>query len=226
MNHLRALFVVVCIALTSSSAAAQVAVALQLPDANATHRDLATGVVGVVAPHWQLLEPALSATDTAPCAAEPSCLRGLAAKARATHLLVVAVAGVGVRDAAVSVQLYDASGRVLFDDTSVVVVSDDPHHDSVAIGERLLAASSSAAVPSRTPRPLQVSTPADRGLTGAGLVGLGVVVGAGSWFGANALLTSQPQSATVAGITGLSAGVVVAAIGAGLVVFDAGHHDP
>ena len=200
--------------LASSTSSAQVAVAVTLPDANVTHRDIAASVVRVVAGRWEVLEPALSRQATVLCGLDVECLRGLAAEARASHLLIVGVAGLGLRDAAVSVRLLDASGRVLFDDAAVVSGSDDPLRSATDLGERLAATPS---VPPRLPRLVHQDTDPARGLLGAGLLGAGVVIGAGSWFGALAL---RSEPATVVGLTGIAAGVVIAAVGAGFVVAD------
>lgn len=122
MIDLKALVVVSL--LVSSTSSAQIAVALTLPDPNPTHKAIAAGVVTAVSERWELLQPALAVHDVALCAGELDCLQKLAAKQSASQLLVVAVAGLGGRDAAVSVQLYDAAGAVLFDDNAVIVGTD------------------------------------------------------------------------------------------------------
>ena len=214
MIDLRTLVVVSLLA--SSSAAAQVAVALTLPDPNPTHRDIAAGVVERVAERWELLSPALPGNAVALCVGEVTCLQQLADEHGATHLLVVGVAGLGPREAALSVQLFDDVGTALIND-SVVVEGSDPREEGRGLVARLLLLS--PVMPARVARPVRNAGARD-GVLGAGLVGAGVVVGAGSWVGASLLADSAPDAAVVAAIAGVSAGVVLAAVGTVLVVVD------
>ena len=214
MIDLRALVVVSL--LVSSSSAAQVAVALTLPDPNPTHRDIAAGVVDIVAERWELLSPALPANAVALCVGEVVCLQQLAEKHAATHLLIVGVAGLGAREAALSVQLFDDVGTVMLDH-SVVVAGETPRDEGKGLAARLLLLTRS--MPRRVAHPLR-NTDGRDGVLGASLLGVGIVVGAGSWIGASLVADSAPDAAVVAAIAGVSAGVALAAVGTVLVVVE------
>jgi len=213
VNQLHAL-VVGCVLAWSTSSSAQVAVALTLPDPDPAHRDLAAGLVGAVAERVELLAPALPLNDVVVCAGELACLKQLATKHGASHLLVVGVAGLGTREAAVSVQVLDAAGKVLLEDNAVVAGSDVPRDDGAALASKVLQ------IPSLPPRLEHPVRDIDRGngVFGASLLGAGVVVGAGSWIGGSLVADSDPDVGLITTIAGVSAGVVLAAVGTVLVI--------
>jgi hypothetical protein len=111
---------VVVVAAAALPARAQVAVVTTLPEPDPGQRDVAAGIVAVAAERWQLLSPPLDPDVTAACKTDTACMLTAARARGASHLLVVGVAGVGRRDHVVALQVLDAGGRVLFDNTAIV----------------------------------------------------------------------------------------------------------
>ena len=84
-----------------------VALAVNLPDNNAMHRDFAAGFAAVMAKRWRMLTPQLSPADTSACGAAPACLTRRARERGATQLFIVGIAALGQREFVVSIQLFD-----------------------------------------------------------------------------------------------------------------------
>lgn len=107
--------------LLAPAASAQLAVAPTFVATDAVQRHLVSAVVEPALEHWQGIAPQLLDEDLRTCPAnDVSCLRKLARKRGAAHVLVVSVAPLGPRDAVVAVQLYSVqSDTPLFEDTAV-----------------------------------------------------------------------------------------------------------
>lgn len=210
----------------AGAAQAQVAVAVTLPESNPTLRDVAGGVVDVVDDEWQMLSPQLDPVDVAVCKADAPCLQQIANARHASHLLVVGVAGLGVRDYVVSVQLFDASGKKLVDENTLQTASPTPASDGKLIGEKLLQVPS---VPKQAaPAPLAAALPkpaSTLAVTGVSLLGASAGVATVGTV-AFLFLAVDPQSANDRGALDVSAlataGVVsgLAVAGAACVVVD------
>ena len=124
--RIAALMMLAGIAIGSPSSRAQVAVAVTFPDQNPTHRDLAAGIVEQLGKHWDFLAPPLAADDLALCRADVACLRPLASSHGASHLLLIGIAGLDAREAAVTARVIGPTGQSLFEETVVVVGSAAP----------------------------------------------------------------------------------------------------
>lgn len=228
------LVVALCAICGSSTLRAQVAVAVTIADKNPTLRDVAAGVVDVVDDGWLMLRPQLAPTEVAACRVAAPCLQAAAKASHASHLLVIGIASVGVRDYVVSLQLYDDQGKKLVDENAVKTASGDPFADGRSLAGVLVvvpgmpaAASSSAS--SASPSPLSSAAPSSSssllGIAGVGLVGGGVVVGflgAATFLG----LGASPDSGysrdrlVPASALAVSGGVALAVAGAVCVVVD------
>lgn len=186
--------------LLSGAARAQLAVVPTYAINDAAQRHVVSAVVEPALDRWQALSPQLLPDDLRACPAnDVECLRALARKRGASHLLVVAVAPLGPRDAVVAVQLYaTSSDHALFEDTVVQAGdaggADDGRANTRALAERLVATSGP---PPATPAPVAPPTAETSsgelgalGLGGVGAVGVGAV-GAGL----TALLAAQQFTA-------------------------------
>lgn len=219
-----AVLVVVCAAFASSVSHAQVAVAVVIPEANPTLHDVAAGVIDVVDDHWQMLRPQLEPNDVAACNADAGCLQLLASAHHASHLVVVGVAGLGVRDYVVSVQLYDRSGKKLVDENTVKTASASPLDDGRSLAGSLMRAPQMPAMAETKATTLDAG-PSLLSLTGAGLVGVGVVVGfasASAFLGLSAERAAgyDREGLVTGSVVFASAAVGLAAAGAACVIVD------
>lgn len=215
-------------ALTTTSARAQVAVAVTIAEEDASQRDLAAKVVSVAHKRWSMLHPQLTSAQTKTCAAGDSeCLRNLAAQANATFLLVVGVAPLGVRDRVVAVQLFDVKEPTpLFEESVVQSGLNEDYVDVKRLAANLVG---TRGPPAYVPPPPLVHTapePADE--TGALTVGGFVLVGAGVLTAGASALTAvgleadkQQQAASQVLAVGIAAGGVITAIGTMAFVVDA-----
>ncbi len=199
------------------SARAQVAVAVTLPDNNPAHREVAAGLVEAVDDVWLMLEPQLDPVDVAVCQTESACLLGHALARHASHLLVIGVAGLGVRDYVVSVQLYDAHGTKLVDENSVESASPNPADVGAALAVKLLPWA--GVPPARALVPPPPPGPSALGLTGMALVAGSGVVGVGLTIAAVSVKPSVALQTSV--VVGSALAVVLGAAGAACVVVDA-----
>ncbi len=213
--------------LSSSTARAQVAVAVTIPDSNPTLRDVAAGVIDVVDDEWLMLQPQLDPVDVAVCKADATCLQQAAAARQASHLLVVGVAGLGTRDYVVSLQLYDASGKKLVDENTVETATAAPQNDGRALAAKLLQVPGMArqAPTTAAPTPAVGTAPSTLALAGVGLIGAGVVVVVGTAIaslGAAVDPASAPDRAGIstAAVIATGAAIGLAVAGATCVVVD------
>lgn len=222
-----AVVVVAALALGAAPAAAQVAVALSITDGDASQRHMASAVVGAARSRWQMLAPQLTTAETRACqGGDTTCLRGLAAKRNASHLLVVAVATLGVRDRVVAVQLFDVKQSApLFEESAVQEGLTDELAEVRALASRLVQRTEPpAAVPAPVFTPV---APASDGLgvlgwTGVGVASAGALTAAGAGIGGSILGTQrEPLAARNVMFYGLVAGGVLAAVGTAVVVVDA-----
>lgn len=126
--------------IAAAPATAQVAVTVASSDDDAAQRDLAAAVVTTVRGRWQMLTPQLQASSVKVCkTGDTACLRALAAQAHATHLLVVGVAPLGVRDHVVAVQLFDVTGAApLFEESAVQPGALEQLQEVSALASRLI----------------------------------------------------------------------------------------
>ena len=118
---MRALSLVLVASLTSAPALAQVAVTVASSGEDASQRDIAAAVVTTARGRWQMLSPQVPAVRMKSCkTGDTACLRAVAAHSQATHLLVVGIAPLGVRDHVVAVQLFDVNvAAPLFEESAV-----------------------------------------------------------------------------------------------------------
>ncbi len=107
--------------LAAPAAHAQVAVSLAISDNDGVQRDLAAALVRAARDAWDLLPATSGGDELALCnAGDAACLRKRAESHGATHLLVVGVAPLGIRDHILAVQLFDVkTAAPLFEDSVV-----------------------------------------------------------------------------------------------------------
>lgn len=129
------------VALAATPARAQVAVAVTIAEEDASQRDIAGKVVSVAREKWKMLQPQLTSSQTKGCpAGDTECLRTVASKANATHLLVVGVAPLGVRDRVVAVQLFDVTKAApRFEESVVQTGLNEDLVEVKALASRLVA---------------------------------------------------------------------------------------
>jgi hypothetical protein len=215
------LVLLVVAALWSPLARAQVAVAVTVPDQNPSHRDLAAGIVEQVASRWAFVHPPLATEAVALCRTDVVCLRGLATTAGASHLLLIGVAGLGTREAAVTTRLLGVDGTAAFEETDVISIGPAPRADGVPIATRLLGAVPSMPPPNARVERAPPETP-PWAMFGTTLVGAGAVVAAAG-FGVGLVALADPDQrdlAMGAAIGGGTIGAVAALVGAAFVVVD------
>lgn len=147
-------------------ARAQVAVAASLPDPDPGQRDVAASIVAAAASRWQLLDPPLHPDATAVCKTDTACMLATARSGGATHLLVIGVASAGRRDHLVTLQLLDASGRALFDQTSVVPGGGEPRDAGSAVAAPLLRVDGPPRAPTTAPTTAHTTPPTTASSTG------------------------------------------------------------
>jgi hypothetical protein len=227
--RIAALMMLAGIAIGSPSSRAQVAVAVTFPDQNPTHRDLAAGIVEQLGKHWDFLAPPLAADDLALCRADVACLRPLASRHGASHLLLIGIAGLDAREAAVTARVIGPTGQSLFEETVVVVGSAAPRADGAPLADRMIRAVRGVP-PTRQRRqrvapavPMSTST-----ALGSALVAVGAVVAASS-VGVATLAAGDAgrhDLALAAAASGGILGALTAVVGAAVVVFDAAPTDP
>lgn len=239
------LLVVALLAASSAQAKGGVALALNLPDENAVHRDYASGIVAEASARWAMLSPQLEPSESAKCKAEQECLVKSAYVRGASHLLLVGVAGLGARDFVVSIQII----RVREGDRLVqeeLLAYSDVHTagvDARAAG-RALAATRFASVPGLPPAGGDAveepppppssgeelpSAPTWLGYAGLGALGLSAAAaGAATTVGAVGLFTRPPavdeNVVRVVGVTGAAAAALLFVGGAAAMVVDAYLH--
>jgi hypothetical protein len=230
----RALVVAACAlgalgALTPTPARAQVAVAVTIAEEDASQRDIASKVVSVARKKWQMLHPQLTSSQTKTCpAGNTECLRGVAAQAKATHLLVVGVAPLGVRDRVVAVQLFDVNKPTpRFEESVVQSGLNEDFVDVKRLAANLVAVPGPPAYVEPPPLEPVVPEPAS-GEMGALGVGGFVLVGAGALTAGASALTGwglveakNPYVASQVLAVGIATGGVVAAVGTLAFVVDA-----
>lgn len=218
-----------CVQAASTSAHAQVAVAVTIAEGDASQRDIAARIVAVARRSWQMQMPQLSVEQTRGCApGDTECLRKLADSVNASHLLVIGVAPLGVRDRVVAVQLFDAREAGLLYEESVVqsgLADDLP--DVQALAARLVAVQG----PPTAVEPVPYVAPPPEG-NEVGVVGIGgiVLVSAGAGTALASLLTGialiesdQPDLLLAQDVLlyGIAAGGVISAVGALTLLVDA-----
>lgn len=214
----------------STSARAQVAVAVTVAEDDASQRDIAARIVSVARKSWQMQAPQLTIEQTRDCAAgDTECLRKLAKSVNASHLLVIGVAPLGVRDRVVAVQLFDAAKAGPLYEESVVqsgLAEDLPDVQSLAA--RLVAVKG----PPAAVEPVPYVAPEPPSANDVGIVGIGgiVLVGAGAGTALTSLLTGialieseQPDPLLAQGVLlyGIAAGGAISAVGAITLLVDA-----
>jgi hypothetical protein len=208
-RSLQALCVVVT-ALFAHASHAQVAVAVNLSEDNAVHRDIAAGVVAATADKWALTSPQLLPSDVDACRADVSCLTRLAGAHGASHVMLVGVATLSPREAVLSLQLFDAHGTKQFEDSAVLVVKHDARAETRALLAPRLAAVTGP--PSKivvvTPPPKVAHTP----VLGVSLLGAGGAVAAAT-VGTSLALLHTPDVGVPVAIAGAAVSVVL--VGAG-----------
>jgi hypothetical protein len=229
----RAAVVVVAVLLASAASRAQVAVVTTIADSDATQRQIAASVVTTATQRWDVLRPPLSHGDVTSCPrGDTACLRKVAAGRGATHLLVVGVGPLGIRDHVVAVQLFSVGVDKPLYEESAVQAGDAGGSSSgltevTSIATRLVqTAGPPPAKPYEPPTPTPPVVDADpRLFTWIGVATMigGAAIGVGSGA-AGALIASQDRN--YGGIDdSLWAGSLVAAgfvtVGAALVVADA-----
>ena len=173
--------------LLAGAAHAQLAVVTTHAADDAVQRYLVSAVVEAAQSRWEALSPQLLTEELRRCPSnDAGCLRELARKRGASHLLIVGVAPLGPRDAVVSAQLFSVGDEVpLFESTAVQAGDsggdDDGRSDVRELALRLIAtAGPPLAVPHPSPAPAE-PPPSDMGvlgLSGVGAIGVGAV-GAG-----------------------------------------------
>jgi hypothetical protein len=216
------------ITMWSPRSLAQVAVAVTFPDQNPTHRDLAAGIVGRLGEHWDFMAPPLAAEDLALCRADIACLRPLASSHGASHLVLIGIAGLDAREAAMTVRVIGPTGQSLFEETVVVVGSAAPLTDGAPLADRMIHAI--RGLPPTRPRlervapalPMSTST-----TLGSALVAVGAVVAASS-VGVATLAAGDAgrhDLALAAAAGGGTLGALTAVVGAAVVVLDAAPTD-
>lgn len=115
------LALVALVAMAAAPAIAQVVVTITPHDEDVAQRDIAGVIVTKARERWHVLVPQLSPAKRKSCqTSDTACLRGIAHEALATHLLVIGIAAVGVRDHVVAVQLFDLDvAEPLFEESAV-----------------------------------------------------------------------------------------------------------
>jgi hypothetical protein len=231
---------VVCAVAAVGSPAARadgIALAVNLPDNNAMHRDFAAGFVSVVAERFRLLAPQLLPADTVACRADLACLAERAKERGASHLLTIGIAALGPRDVVVSMKLLDVErGTEIFGYSDVATPGLDARGAGRALGQRELQRVRGMAPPLKrdvesgvvedAPR---VAPPTALSWAGMGLVGLSVALVATS----AAVNIAHYQAAAVGdrgaadggqtddiALWGVGTGLVLAGGGAALFVVD------
>lgn len=176
----------------ADGARAQVAVVATYAPADAAQRHIVSAVVAPALERWEGLSPQLLPDDARACPANDlSCLRGLARKRGASHLLAVSVAPLGVRDVVLVVQLYSTSAEEPLFDSSVVQPGDSGGDDDGLGAVRGLAdklvrtEGPPAARPAPAPTPVE-SAPKELGVLG--LSGMGFLATGAVGAGLTALL--------------------------------------
>lgn len=193
----------------SHAAFAKVAVVVSTPDRDVWHREVAAGLVMEVERHWDVLSPPLSADDVGACRAEAACLRSVAAHRGAEWLLLCGVAGAGVRDVVVTLQLIGPDGVARLDDSAFVLGTADPRAEGRRLADRVLAVVGPNPAhrdgPS-TQLPVVVDRAAMLVTGGAALVGVGI--------GVSAWMITMPSTRDAALPVVLTSGVIGIAAGA------------
>lgn len=231
--------VVLVVALCALEARADgVALALNLPDDDAVHREFASGIVEDASARWAMLSPQMPPTESATCRAEQACLLDKATLRGASHLLLVGVAGLGARDFVVSVQVFDVKSRQeLLAYSDVHAAGADARVAGRSLGSAKLAGvqglpPAGTVAPPDTPAPAlaaRESPPTWLGFAGFGLIGAAAAVAlTTSAFGMYDLQTRplavDPQNAQVIGIGAATAAAVIFVTGVGAIVYDAYVH--
>jgi hypothetical protein len=222
----RTLVLVTALALLAPAARAQLAVITSLVDNNPTHRDVAAGIASVAAARFVLVDDAIAPDDAAACNGDVACFLRLGREHRASHVLVVGVAGAGRRDYVVALQLLAVEGPRVFEQSGVHRAGDDAFADGAAAGAPLarvegppLRASSSITPPATT-APTTTGSGV-LGWTGAGLLATSgaIAVASTAWFMAAPPTRDDPW-VLVGAVGGAAASVVLAGVGVVCIVVD------
>lgn len=211
----------------AAPASAQVAVSLAVTDGDASQRHIASAVVEAVRERWRTVSPQMPASATSHCkAGDTACLREAAAKHGATHLVVVAVAPLGIRDRVVAVQLFDVTQAApLFEESAVQQGFSEDLDQVRALTTRLVQ---HAAPPAATPVAPYVPPAVDGdaplsalGWTGIGVASVGALAAGGAGIAGTVLgAQREPAAARNVFFYGILAGGLLATAGASIVVVD------
>lgn len=176
----------------SDGARAQVAVVANYAQGDAAQRHIVSAVVNPALERWQGLAPQLLPDDARACPAnDVACLRGLARKRGASHLLAVSVAPLGIRDVVLVVQLYSVSSETALFDSSVVQPGDAGGDDDGLgavrdlTGKLLKSEGMPLALPTPAPAPVAA---APKELGALGFSGMGFLATGAVGAGLTALL--------------------------------------
>lgn len=203
-------------------ARAQVAVAVTIAEEDASQRDIASKVVSVAQKKWRMLHPQLTSSQTRTCpAGNTECLRNLATRAKATHLLVVGVAPLGVRDRVVAVQLFDVTdAKPRFEESVVQSGLNEDFLDVKKLAANVVATPGPPAYVAPPPFvPVEQAPPSD---IGALSVGGFILVGGGALTAGVSVLTGwalvetsppSPQAASQVLLVGIAVGGALAGLG-------------
>ena len=175
---IRVVVVVAAVLLASATSRAQVAVSTSIAADDPAQRDIAGRVVSRARATWQVAT--LQNVDAKDCKpGDTECLRHRAAERGNSHLLVVGVAPLGVRDHVLVVQLYDVtSATPLFDQNAVQPGGDfDKKQLDKLAGDLVKVSGPPLRLPDEAPLP-EAPTVRPAGtlsVIGAGLVVVGAV---------------------------------------------------
>lgn len=208
----------------TAPARAQVAVAAAIDGADVSQRSLASLVVGRASEQWSMLDPQLMPSATADCEATDSrCLREVARKRGASHVLLVGVAPVGTRDHVVVVQLFATSDETALYEGSVRQRGSQNTPEEVERLARELVqtrgpaprvAEPSAIAPSSSPMSaLQVA--------GATTLAVSALALGGTLAGFALVANRQPQEASVLAVVGAAGTAGCAAVGSAMLLIAA-----
>ena len=220
----RALVAALAVALASFGTRAQVAVVAAIDDKDVAQRELAAHVVAAARARWQVLTPGLAlAPGDCDTSADVDCLKKRARAAGATHMLVVNVATLGVRNHVVSVQLFALDTTApLFDQSAVQFAKPGAPDAVLALSGQLADVAGPPAAPAQAPRP-----PAARGAgaltwVGTGLVAAGVVAAGVTTLASLSLVGKRDyDGASNVGWVGIVGSGALLAAGAGVLGADA-----
>jgi hypothetical protein len=216
--------IVAPLAVGATAARAQVAVAVTMAEEDASQREIAGKVVSVAREKWRMLQPQLTSSQTKGCAAGATeCLRKVAAEAQATHLLVVGVAPLGVRDRVVAVQLFDVNkAPPLFEESVVQSGLNEDLNDVKGLASRLVLVAGPPAYLEPPPFvPVSVEPPSSIGPWSVGgfvLVGAGTVTAAVSGI-SGLVLVEQKDPKNASGVLVYGIATAGALLGLGSIAF-------